>query len=64
MDPCPDGGNFWRLIGQAGTVVDERHDRARCLVRFDISVASKGLHSHNPIENTLWTLERDLKVLI
>lgn len=63
LDPSPNGDDFWRLIGQAGTVVDEKNDCARCLVRFDISVASQGLHSHNPIENTLWILESDLKVL-
>ena len=63
LDPSPDGDNFWRLIGQSGTVVHEKNDRSRYLVRFDISVASQGLHSHNPIENTLWILESDLKVL-
>jgi hypothetical protein len=58
---CRADENFWMLIGQVGTVVEATNARARVLVKFDCAVPELGLACHNPIPNSLYILETDLK---
>jgi hypothetical protein len=60
---CKESENYWRLIGELGTVVAPKNERSRYLVKFDVSVAGLGLHCHNPIENSLWIHGADLQWL-
>jgi acetylornithine/N-succinyldiaminopimelate aminotransferase len=55
--------NYWLLIGKTGRIVAQKNERQRLLIHFDVSICSIGLHCHNPVENTLFILESDLKFL-
>ncbi len=55
--------NYWLLIGKTGRVVAQKNERQRLLIHFDVLISSMGLHCHNPIENTLFIFESDLKFL-
>jgi hypothetical protein len=50
---CNSHENYWKLIGQTGTVEDVLLGAVKVLVKFDVDIASWGLSCHNPIPNTL-----------
>lgn len=68
---CIPEENFWRLISEKGTVVQDptesylyasfSKDKRVCIV-FDSDLNSFGLVNHNPIPNSLWILVSDLRV--
>ncbi len=58
---CTPEENYWRLIGESGTIVEVVNHRKRVLVQFDQPVSVQGLHCHNPIKNSLYILESDLE---
>jgi acetylornithine/N-succinyldiaminopimelate aminotransferase len=60
---CKPEENYWALIGQTGEVVAPKNERQRLLIKFDVLVASFGLHCHNEIDNSLFILESDLSPL-
>jgi hypothetical protein len=61
LEYCEPSENYWALIAESGTVIETINERHRVLVKFDNSVSDCGLHSHNPIPNSLYILETDLK---
>jgi len=68
-----DSENYWKLIGETGVVQQdprEKHiyahfsKKPRVLVKFDRDLYSTfGFIAHNNIENSLWILVSDLKVI-
>ncbi len=60
---CRPEENYWLLIGEAGSIAEEETAFDRVLVKFDISVVSKGLYCHNEIPNTLYILKTDLEII-
>jgi hypothetical protein len=58
---CDPAENYWRLIGESGTVIEQINQRKRVLVQFNRAISSHGLHCHNPIKNSLYILESDLE---
>ena len=58
---CSPGNNFWRLIGEKGTVVEPVNSAGRVLVQWDEPVSRLGLHCHNPVPNSLYILASDLQ---
>jgi membrane protein implicated in regulation of membrane protease activity len=58
---CEPSENYWELIGERGTVIEKVNERGRVLVKFDNTVSDLGLQCHNPIPNSLYILETDLK---
>lgn len=58
---CHPRENYWRLIGEAGVIVEAINENKRVLVKFDRPVAALGLHCHNPVANSLYILESDLE---
>lgn len=57
---CHSDENYWRLIGQTGVIIGQNDDGSRVLIKFDRSVSSFGLASHNPVANSLYILPKDL----
>jgi hypothetical protein len=57
------GENYWRLIGESGTVIEAPNARNRVLVKFDKAVSERGLVCHNPVPDSLYILATDLEVL-
>lgn len=63
--------NYWKLIGQTGTVIENpkkqekltKEGKNRVLVKFDTTIDDLGLENHNPIKNTLWIWHGDLKLI-
>lgn len=51
--------NYWQLIGQPGTVIQESDQQV--LVLFDINLDNAGLENHNPVKNALWIYRSDLE---
>ncbi|UCV19283.1 hypothetical protein [Ferribacterium limneticum] len=62
-EECPRGENYWLLIGSTGHIAEAKNKNGRVLVLFDESVSGKGLHCHNPVPNSLYILESDLKAV-
>lgn len=62
-EDCAPGEDYWRLIGESGTVVKATNARNRVLVQFDNSIIERGLICHNPVPNSLYILATDLEVL-
>lgn len=62
-EKCPHGENYWLLIGSTGYIAEEKNQNGRVLVLFDKSVSDKGLHCHNPVPNSLYILESDVKAV-
>ena len=62
-EECPHGENYWLLIGCTGRIAEAINQNGRVLVVFDESVSKKGLHCHNPVPNSLYILESDLKAI-
>ncbi|MFH1871001.1 MAG: hypothetical protein ABIG36_10315 [Pseudomonadota bacterium] len=60
---CPRGENYWLLIGSTGHIAEAKNQNGRVLVLFDESVSEKELHCHNPVPNSLYILESDLKAV-
>lgn len=60
---CAPGQDYWRLVGESGTVIEEANARNRVLVRFGNSVIERGLIYHNPIPNSPYILATDLEAL-
>lgn len=60
---CPRGENYWLLIGSTGQVAEAKNQSGRVLVVFDESVSARGLNCHNPVPNSLYILESDLKAV-
>lgn len=58
---CRQDENYWLLIGEVGTVVETINTKARVLVKFDRPVSEHGLCCHNPVPNSLYILETDLR---
>ena len=63
QEECPPGENYWLLIGSTGRIAEVKNHNGRVLVLFDESVSEKGLHCHNPVPNSLYILESDLKAV-
>lgn len=69
---CVPDENFWKLISEKGTVVQDSSesdlyasfskDKRVCVV-FDSDLNSFGLVNHNGVPNSLWILVSDLKVV-
>lgn len=65
--------NYWKLIGETGAVMQDPQEKSvfahfskkpRVLMQFDKDIASTyGLIAHNNIENSLWILVSDLKII-
>ena len=55
-----DAENYWRLIGQAGTVLGYEPALGRYLVQLDVDVQALGLHCHNPVRDSLYLRGADL----
>ena len=58
---CDPAENYWRLIGESGTVIEQINQRKRVLVQFDRAISLHDLHCHNPIKNSLYILVSDLE---
>lgn len=64
-----DRENYWILIGEEGTIVDDNqaagfvpHDgHFRVLVKFDRDLSALGLENHNQLSNSLWIRTTDLR---
>lgn len=66
--------DYWKIIGEKGVIQQDPQEKTifahfskepRVLVKFDINLHRvHGLHAHNNIENSLWILVSDLKVLV
>ena len=62
IDACD---NYWNLIGQCGTVIDnELDDKEKVLVLFDEDLDNYQLANHNPIKNSLIIKTKDLEIVI
>lgn len=60
---CAPQDNYWRLIGESGTVITAANAGHRVLVRFDTPISERGLACHNPVPNSLYILVSDLEVV-
>ncbi len=68
-DEIDERENYWKLIGEFGTVVDNpapgkelrKDDNDRMLVDFDPVLDDLGLENHNPQKNTLWIWHGDME---
>ena len=57
--------NYWKLIGQFGTVIDnELDDIEKVLVLFDVDLEDFHLANHNPIKNSLMIKIKDLDLVV
>ncbi|MBS7333075.1 hypothetical protein [Faecalibacter bovis] len=65
-DDLNDNENYWRLIGETGTIIEESNEyfTNRVLIMFDKNLDDLKLINHNPIKNTLWILIKDLEIII
>ena len=55
--------NYWKLIGENGTVIDEiKNDSGRILILFDNDLDHFGVANHNPIKNSFWIKIEDLEI--
>ncbi|MBA0885033.1 hypothetical protein [Flavobacterium undicola] len=55
--------NYWKLIGENGTVIDEiKNENGRILILFDNDLDYFGVANHNPIKNSLWIKVEDLEI--
>jgi hypothetical protein len=60
--------NYWKLIGQAGTVIAQENESSlprhklgsRVLVEFTACITDLGLICHNEVPDSLWILVTDL----
>ncbi len=59
---CDPRENYWKLIGQAGQVIEDIPQSDRVLVVFENSLSAFGLHCHNPIPNSLRIKWSDLEI--
>ena len=60
-----DNDNYWKLIGQCGTVIDnELDDIEKVLVLFDVDLDIFQLANHNPIKNSLMIKIKDLDLVV
>lgn len=65
--------DYWQLIGEIGVVQQDPQEKTifahfskepRVLVQFNKDLyRTYGLHAHNNVENSLWLLVSDLKLL-
>ena len=62
-EDCDRAENYWKLIGERGTVRDVENSGKRVLVVFENDVASQGLHCHNEVPNSLYLKGSDLRVV-
>jgi len=67
-ESCSQNENYWKLIGESGTLVNFAHElnfpnENRVLIRFDVDLNSEGLECHNDKPNTLWILCSDLRAI-
>ena len=58
---CDPQENYWKLIGQAGQILEDIPQSDQVLVVFEIPVSSFGLHCHNSIPNSLRINTTDLE---
>jgi hypothetical protein len=64
--------NYWQLVGAKGHIVSEHpqihpafpEKGAQVLVKFETSIQSFGLTSHNHIANALWIFISDLQIVV
>ena len=62
IDTCD---NYWKLIGQCGTVIDnELDDKEKVLVLFDVDLDNFQLANHNSIKNSLMIMIKDLEMVV
>lgn len=60
-----DNDNYWKLIGQCGTVIDnELEDKEKVLVLFDVELDNFQLANHNQIKNSLMIKIKDLDLVV
>jgi hypothetical protein len=69
LSKCPydvdDYDNYWKLIGQFGTVIDnELDDKEKVLVLFDVELDNFQLANHNQIKNSLIIKIKDLDLVV
>lgn len=62
---CDSNENYWKLIGQEGTLINFSDDLDfgndnRVLIKFDEDLVEQGLECHNSLPNALWILKTDL----
>lgn len=55
-----DNENYWKLIGEKGTVIEDRGTGDRVLVLFEKDLDEYQLENHNPVKNSLWIRMEDL----
>ena len=76
LSQCPpkviESENYWKLIGKKGKIVKDPREQGkyasfskkkRLLVHFEDNLKIMNLDAHNNIENSLWILESDLKII-
>ncbi|WP_143491072.1 MULTISPECIES: hypothetical protein [unclassified Pseudomonas] len=69
--PTRPSENYWKLIGQTGTVIAQEGEAGlpkhklgtRVLVEFSTSIPELGLSCHNEAPNSLWILVTDLIII-
>lgn len=64
--------NYWLLLGKTGHVIQSPLESGiyasfsrekRLLIKFDVDLSAFHLSCHNEVENSLWILEADLRVI-
>jgi len=58
-DKVDDRENYWKLVGQRGTILERKNNRV--LVKFDCKIDQFELENHNPVKDSLWILPSDLE---
>lgn len=53
--------NYWKLIEQKGTIIEQHGTNDRVLVLFESNLDDFELENHNPTKNTLWIKVTDLE---
>ena len=53
--------NYWKLIGEKGTIIDYNQTNDRVLVLFERNLDDYQVENHNPIKNSLWIKTTDLE---
>jgi hypothetical protein len=46
--------NYWKLIGEKGTIIDGHVTNDRVLVLFESNLDDYQVENHNPTKNSLW----------
>jgi hypothetical protein len=56
-----DRENYWKLIGEQGTVINDDDKDNRLLILFKKNLDDYHLENHNPVKNSLWIKTTDLE---